>query len=171
MTEELREGLLENEPGAQSKKSNRIRRVVPKRIFAALPDCAGIEQQMPTDIFFLHMHTLYITIYLPPAITRTCLYISLLPYWWLRKQLLARTGLLSATLADVPESKFVEQVKLLCSSSSLDIRILLYIHILRGEAWWSFNASARFPGFPSPDQQMIEDRKGIFIMEYHGILE
>jgi hypothetical protein len=26
MTEELREGLLENEPGAQSKKSNRIRR-------------------------------------------------------------------------------------------------------------------------------------------------
>ena len=38
---------------------------------------------------------------------------------------------------------FVEQVKLLCSSSSLDIRILSYIHVLRG---FQLHASMlRFP--------------------------
>ena len=38
------------------------------------------------------------------------------------------------TLADVPESKLVEQLKLLCSSRSLDIRIMSSIHVLRAEA-------------------------------------
>ena len=121
--------------------------------------CAGIEQQMPTDIF-LHMHTLYITIYLPRNYSYLFLHIF-------APILVTQEATACADGAAVCDTGGRAWVEILLNRWNCCVHRVVSISEFCRTFMYSgvFSFMLQCFGFPSPDELSTEDRKGM----NHGI--